>query len=308
MRGWGPSPGGATANSTGLSARGLCCEKNSTPRRGEGATITPSSVTLTNPKDEFMFRIVVVAAVWFAAASSLPAQRPARRSSDRPRGLPSFAVMQALDSNGDGKLTANELDQAVAALKTLDKDRDGKLSAAEIGWPPQDLFRGRAAPIGGGPPGFGGGPPGFGGGPPGFGGGPPGFGGWTRTRRGERGRGGFGGRQRPVRPDPDNPTSEPPAFGRDRIGAPADRRGRPGGTDSLPRTGRTFFSIRLLQGLDRDRDGTITESEIPARMRKFVLDRLDTDKSGVIDAAELEAEKKRQAEAGREPATGDGSN
>jgi Ca2+-binding EF-hand superfamily protein len=67
-----------------------------------------------------------------------------------------------LDADKDGKLSKEEIDNAVAALKKLDKDGDGKLSKEEIGWPPAGL--GRGGP-GFGPGGFGGGPGGFGGGP-----------------------------------------------------------------------------------------------------------------------------------------------
>ena len=41
-------------------------------------------------------------------------------------------VVAALDADGDGEVSAKELENATAALKTLDKDKDGKLSAAEL--------------------------------------------------------------------------------------------------------------------------------------------------------------------------------
>lgn len=41
-------------------------------------------------------------------------------------------VMQALDSDKDGELSAAEIAAAAAALKTLDKNSDGKLSAEEL--------------------------------------------------------------------------------------------------------------------------------------------------------------------------------
>ncbi len=72
---------------------------------------------------------------------------------------PGFNLMTALDANKDGKLSAKEMDGAVAALQKLDKNKDGKLSKEEIGWPPAGGFGGGR----GGPPGFGGGFPGFGG-------------------------------------------------------------------------------------------------------------------------------------------------
>jgi Ca2+-binding EF-hand superfamily protein len=45
------------------------------------------------------------------------------------RALP---VMQALDTDGDGELSAKEIENASAALRTLDKDKNGKLTADEL--------------------------------------------------------------------------------------------------------------------------------------------------------------------------------
>jgi Ca2+-binding EF-hand superfamily protein len=42
------------------------------------------------------------------------------------------ALLQALDADGDGELSAKEIENATAALKTLDKDNDGKLSREEL--------------------------------------------------------------------------------------------------------------------------------------------------------------------------------
>ena len=41
-------------------------------------------------------------------------------------------MVAALDADGDGEVSAKELENATAALKTLDKDKNGKLSAAEL--------------------------------------------------------------------------------------------------------------------------------------------------------------------------------
>jgi Ca2+-binding EF-hand superfamily protein len=40
--------------------------------------------------------------------------------------------MQALDADGDGALSAEEIDNAPKALRTLDKDGDGTLSESEL--------------------------------------------------------------------------------------------------------------------------------------------------------------------------------
>jgi Ca2+-binding EF-hand superfamily protein len=52
-------------------------------------------------------------------------------------------MVQALDANGDGEISADELANAVSALKTLDRDGDGKLAGEEIR-PAFGRFGGRA--------------------------------------------------------------------------------------------------------------------------------------------------------------------
>jgi len=69
------------------------------------------------------------------------------------RGMPPMPVMQALDTDGDGELSAKEIENATAALKTLDKDNNGKLTSDEIR-PAFGGFGGRGP---GGPGGPGGG-------------------------------------------------------------------------------------------------------------------------------------------------------
>ncbi|MEO2015932.1 MAG: hypothetical protein ABGZ53_16355 [Fuerstiella sp.] len=92
-----------------------------------------------------------------------------------PRGMPPFPVMMALDADGNGEISADEINNATAALKKLDRNKNGKLDADELR---PEFGGGRQGGQGGGRGGFGGGPPGGGQG----GGGPPGG-----------GRGGFGG-------------------------------------------------------------------------------------------------------------------
>ena len=47
-------------------------------------------------------------------------------------GPPVNPNSKALDTDGDGELSATEIEAAATALKTLDKDEDGKLSGDEI--------------------------------------------------------------------------------------------------------------------------------------------------------------------------------
>ena len=71
--------------------------------------------------------------------------------------FPPLPVLQAIDKNGDGEISSDELAAAPAALRSLDKNADGMLEGEEI-----------IPDFGFGPPGFGG--PGGGGGRGGFGG------------------------------------------------------------------------------------------------------------------------------------------
>ena len=108
-------------------------------------------------------------------------------------------LMEALDADHDGVISAAEIKNATASLITLDKDKDGKLSEEEIR--PAGRGPGAGGPGGGGPGGEGRGPGGEGRGPGGEGRGP---GGEGRGPGGEgrgpgaegRGPGGPGGNQR----------------------------------------------------------------------------------------------------------------
>jgi predicted O-methyltransferase YrrM len=78
-----------------------------------------------------------------------PADGPGRRDGFRP--FPPSPVIQAIDTNGDGQLSAEELANAGQALKKLDKNGDGMLSREELR--PQGFGRqgpGRQMPVPGG--------------------------------------------------------------------------------------------------------------------------------------------------------------
>lgn len=64
-----------------------------------------------------------------ADAPARPA-RPARDGGDRAR--PVDPVMLALDANGDGALSATEINNASASLVALDANKDGKLTEDEF--------------------------------------------------------------------------------------------------------------------------------------------------------------------------------
>jgi hypothetical protein len=72
-----------------------------------------------------------------AVAAGLAAVRAQGPGEGRARfrfegGVPPLLLMRALDADGDGELSAKEIENATAALKTLDKDRNGKLTREEM--------------------------------------------------------------------------------------------------------------------------------------------------------------------------------
>jgi hypothetical protein len=102
--------------------------------------------------------LVVCAGVAMAQDAPPPRDGGDRRDGPGPGNfrLPPLAIMEAIDADKDGKLSAAEIKTAHESLRKLDKNTDGKLSADEIGWPPQFGGFGR----GGGGRGGRGGPPG----------------------------------------------------------------------------------------------------------------------------------------------------
>lgn len=54
---------------------------------------------------------------------------------------PKSSLMEALDANGDGKLSAEEIAKAPERLKALDKNGDGEVSAEELGQAPEPQGR-----------------------------------------------------------------------------------------------------------------------------------------------------------------------
>jgi hypothetical protein len=159
-------------------------------------------------------------------------------------------IVEALDANADGEISAKEIKNAAAALKTLDKDEDGRLTRDEIR-PQSDAAGGR----------FGRGQA-FGGGR-GFGGGP-GFGG----SRGFGGGQGFGGGR---------------GFG----GGPGFGGGRGFGGGQGPAGDGSAMVGRIFEQNDADKDGKLSGEEIPAWMRRMI-DRADANDDDAIDKAELE--------------------
>ena len=67
-----------------------------------------------------------------SAATLAMSQPPGRPGGPGPDGPPPNPILEALDANGDHEISAEEIENAVAALKKLDENGDGKLSRGEV--------------------------------------------------------------------------------------------------------------------------------------------------------------------------------
>lgn len=65
-----------------------------------------------------------------------PAGAPERRPEGAPPAGPAGPILRALDADGDGEISASEIEGAAKALAKLDRNGDGKLTRDEIGPPP----------------------------------------------------------------------------------------------------------------------------------------------------------------------------
>ncbi|MEZ6054984.1 MAG: hypothetical protein R3C02_27025, partial [Planctomycetaceae bacterium] len=169
---------------------------------------------------------------------------------------PPNPFMTALDTDKDGEISAEELENAVAALKTLDGNSDGKLSHDEVRPKPGD--RGPGGPFGG-------------------------AGGFDGPR--------FGGRG-PRGPRPDGPRPEGP---RPEGRGPEDRGPEDSGPEDRdpqgpPPRGRRPFDptvmIDHVMSRDEDGDSKLSEDEVPERMSRF-FELVDTDDDGFVTREEL---------------------
>ena len=98
-----------------------------------------------------MRKLFVLSASVCLAAFTAPAH--AQRGGGGGRGFggpPSNPIIEALDANGDGEISASEISRATAALRKLDANNDGQLSEEET----RPQFGGRGGE--GGRGGFGG--------------------------------------------------------------------------------------------------------------------------------------------------------
>ena len=211
-----------------------------------------------------------------------PPEAPDAQAPHRPFGP--GPVMEALDGDGDGTISADEIAGAAEALRGLDEDGDGTLSLDEVrrdrGWFGRGARTGRAGVRGRAyaAPGRGA-----------FGRAPRGRGFAPRAPMAPRGRmaprvpapgaGRFGGR----------------AFGRGMGPGAFGRRAEPFGPGEIPE----FVGERFFLRLDDDEDGSLTEDEVPEALWKRLAE-IDGDGDGVVSREEMEAGVERRLDEMRE--------
>ena len=179
-----------------------------------------------------------------------PGEAGAAMGLDAGMAGPVSPLMQVLDSDGDGTISAKEIKAAVRSLKTLDANRDKMLT-------PDELAPGDAA-----------GMMGMGRAGGGARGGAGGAGGDARGGAGGAAGAGFGGAG---------------AGGLGGGGASGGAGGfsQPPGKGFPPQTGK-------LMGFDRNKDGRLSREELPEQFRPL-FERLDLDHDGSVDVRELKA-------------------
>ena len=220
-----------------------------------------------------------------------PEERQERNREGGPDGRPRFPnpVLEAIDADKNGELSADEIANAATALKTLDKNSDGKLDMAEMRPNFEGMGRGFGGPPGG----------------PGFGGGQGGGGAEEMINRliamdanknGKLEKDEVPERMQSMFSRADK--NEDGAFDKEEMTAMARERaggqgGGFGGGQGGP-GGREFLA-QMMERADADKDGKLSGDEIPPFMRERV-EQTDTNKDGALDKAELEAAAARMAE------------
>jgi collagen type III alpha len=199
--------------------------------------------------------------------------QPPRPGSPPPFGPPPGGdpLFRALDKDGDGSLSKDEVYGAAEALKTLDKNGDGTLSREEVFPPRPEFARGPGGP--GGPGGMN----------------PEDI--MRRLREADRdGDGKLSKDEAPerMRENFDRVDTNSDGFVdqqelRQMFAAMGGRPGGPGGPGG-------FDPQRMVDGLfanaDRDGDGKLSKEETPERMREG-FDRIDADKDGSLSKDEV---------------------
>ena len=213
-----------------------------------------------------------------------PEGRQERNREGGPDGRPRFPnpVLEAIDADKNGELSADEIANAATALKTLDKNSDGKLDMAEMRPNFEGMGRGFGGPPGGGQ------------------------GGseemmnrliaMDANKNGKLEKDEVPERMQSMfsRADKNEDGAidkeEMTAMARERAGGQG---GGFGGGQGGP-GGREFLA-QMMERADANKDGKLSGDEIPPFMRERV-EQTDTNKDGALDKAELEAAAARMAE------------
>ena len=225
-----------------------------------------------------------------------PPERPPEERSELPRDVgfgrrPRFPnpVLEAIDTDKNGELSAEEIANAATTLKTLDKNSDGKLDMVEMRPNFEGMGRGFGGPPGGSA----------------FGGNQGGDGSEEMMNRlismdanknGKLEKDEVPERMQSMfsRADKNEDGAidkeEMTAMVRERSGGQGTGFG--GGQGGFG--GREFLT-QMMERADVDKDGKLSGDEIPPFMRER-LEQTDTNKDGALDKSELEAAAARMSE------------
>ncbi len=205
-------------------------------------------------------------------AQAFGEKEDAGKAGARPFGAPAAAgaavvvhpLMQALDTDRDGMLSAKEIRAAVRELKKLDTNRDGKLTPDELvpAAPMGAVGAGGDAGAAGRAAGGAGGRGGVGG-AGGLGAGPAGGVGGGFANPGGIGAAGLGGAG---------------------LGG-AGQGGRGGAMSQPPGAGLPVSASRMM-AFDKNRDGRVSREELPDQLWAIV-GRFDANRDGALDPLEL---------------------
>ncbi|MFI4852801.1 MAG: hypothetical protein ACIAZJ_27125 [Gimesia chilikensis] len=88
---------------------------------------------------KYLIAFVAVAGLITTGVSSQQPRGRGDRDCQCPGGPPPDPFMVLFDTDQDGRISTNEMDQSAVALKNLDRDQDGSLTREELPRPPRPL-------------------------------------------------------------------------------------------------------------------------------------------------------------------------
>lgn len=162
----------------------------------------------------------------------------------------SVSIWSKLDTNGDGKLSDEEVAKAAEILKSLDADKDGVVSAEESGLGFMNRERG----------------------------------GRSEGGSEEGGKYEKRGKKEKKEEDDDDDHEEEEDDDDDSSEGKEDK----GGKGSSSGGGSMSSTVRTWMGFDKNGDSKLTADELPKKLAEIVT-KADTDKDGALSVVELEA-------------------